>query len=136
MPRNGTPRQWREVLDAFDRSDVCQARRFAPQRTGHTVSVSATLPRRHDPPRSAAKKEAEAPPSGLGWDDERWNFRFQELQTFVAEKGHARVPYDYADHPPLSSWVYQQRKTLREGRLSEDRRRRLDEVGPGWQVKA
>lgn len=25
MPRNRTPRQWREILDAFDRSDLSQA---------------------------------------------------------------------------------------------------------------
>ncbi len=25
MPRNRTPRQWREILDAFDRSDLGQA---------------------------------------------------------------------------------------------------------------
>lgn len=25
MPRNRTPRRWREILDAFDRSDLSQA---------------------------------------------------------------------------------------------------------------
>jgi len=71
---------------------------------------------------------------GFPWErsDPRWEENLVRLREFHRRHGHTRVPWGYADHPPLGPWVYQQRKALREGRLSEDRRRRLDVVGPGW----
>lgn len=64
--------------------------------------------------------------------DPRWEEKLVRLREFHRRQGHTLVPYDYLDDPALGSWVYRQRKAFRRGSLAEDRRRRLDEVGPGW----
>ncbi len=71
---------------------------------------------------------------GFPWErsDPRWEENLVRLREFHRRHGHSRVPYRYPDDPHLGSWVYQQRKAFRDGRLSEERRRRLDDVGPGW----
>jgi hypothetical protein len=58
------------------------------------------------------------------------------LQNFVAREGHARVPQVYRekDGYPLGGWVAAQRRTRTNGRLSDDRARRLEAL-PGWSWK-
>ena len=72
--------------------------------------------------------------AGFPWErgDPRWEESLVRFREFHRRHGHTHVPYCPADDPRLGPWVYLQRKAFRAGRLSEDRRRRLDEVGPGW----
>jgi len=72
--------------------------------------------------------------SDFPWErsDPRWEEKLVRLRQFYRPHGHTRVPYNFPEYPPLGPWVYNQRKAFKEGRLSEDRRLRLDEVGPGW----
>ena len=48
-----------------------------------------------------------------------WEKKFQLLQKFVAEKGHARVPVrlNTEEYPKLGVWVLQQRAAYRSGRM-------------------
>lgn len=58
---------------------------------------------------------------------ERWDTRYAELAAFHTAHGHLNVP-----RGPLRSWLYQQRKKLREDRLSETDAGRLSAIDPLW----
>ncbi|GAA2255733.1 DEAD/DEAH box helicase [Kitasatospora cystarginea] len=64
------------------------------------------------------------------WDpeQERWDTRCGELERFYAANGHIGIPKT----GPLNSWLYQQRKKHREGKLREPARRRLAAIDPLW----
>ena len=56
MPRNRTPRQWREILEAFDRSDLsqaefCRRRGLALATFRYRRARAAARPELSDPPR-------------------------------------------------------------------------------------
>jgi hypothetical protein len=59
---------------------------------------------------------------------EQWERGFAELAAFQKKRGHCRVPWG----GPLGRWCCQQRKSLKKGRLSEKRIRRLDGIGFVW----
>ena len=61
-----------------------------------------------------------------------WEKRFALLRAYVDREGHSRVPKNHVeDGDKLGSWVQEQRGHERDGRLSVDRKSRL-EVLPGW----
>lgn len=71
---------------------------------------------------------------GWVWDtrETSWDEHLEALVNFVAEHGHASVPYAYeAGGKRLGQWVVTQRHRRRNGTLRDDRVRRLDAV-PGW----
>ena len=65
---------------------------------------------------------------------DRWEGRVAELQAFKAEHGHCNVPQDYPDRS-LAVWVYNCRRQRKQGKLSEDRIRRLDAIGFCWAMR-
>ena len=65
-----------------------------------------------------------------GRQHQKWNARYRELEAFKAEHGHCNVPQK--SHGPLGAWVNDQRKASKQGRLSEERVRRLDDLGFEW----
>lgn len=71
---------------------------------------------------------------GFSWDpvQEQWDTRFGELVKFNATHGHLNVPND----TPLNSWLYQQRKKFRLGKLSESALKRLSAIDPLWHQPA
>lgn len=61
-----------------------------------------------------------------------WERMRAALDEYVAENGHAEVPIGHgADADRLGQWVAIQRRAYRQGRLSTERRRRLEAVA-GW----
>ncbi len=72
---------------------------------------------------------------GWVWDTQEaaWEDGFARLQSFAEREGHSRVPQLYLgdDVFRLGQWVAVQRDGQRSGKLSEERRQRL-EVLPGW----
>jgi hypothetical protein len=66
--------------------------------------------------------------------DEWWNFRFQEFEAFVAEKGHTRVPARWKPNPSLGRWVAHQRELAQQGLIEPDRARKLKKLGLEWTV--
>ena len=65
-------------------------------------------------------------PSG-GWDD-----KLKLLKEFKEQNGHTCVAQK---HPTLGFWVKEQRMALNKGRLSNERRRKLDEIGFTWDAR-
>lgn len=71
---------------------------------------------------------------GWAWNafDGRWEERFAKLKQFVEREGHAAVPGGHIeDEFTLGAWVTNQRRLLRKGQLSDERRRRLEAL-QGW----
>lgn len=61
--------------------------------------------------------------------EDLWQRRWGQLQRFVAAHGHAHVPSRYPSNPSLGYWCVSQRRAAREGRLSEQRRAALQQLG-------
>ena len=73
---------------------------------------------------------------GFAWNkfDDQWEEGFDSLVKYKAHEGHCRVPTTYLDNGyRLGAWVSGLRS--KEEKLSEDRRRRLKEIGFVWDVK-
>jgi len=67
---------------------------------------------------------------GMNWGNaQRWDERLDELTRYKAAHGHCKVAEKQG---PLGTWVLTQRKARRRDKLSEDRVRRLDELGFDW----
>ncbi len=61
-----------------------------------------------------------------------WEERFGELKAFKDRFGHCNVEHQWPENPKLGHWVANQRKSFTEGRLSEDRVKRMNEIGFTW----
>jgi hypothetical protein len=66
------------------------------------------------------------------WDG-LWSAKFAELVAFHRAHGHWDVPYEQAEFRRLRSWTNHQRLYHRQGRLSADRIRQLEEIGFPWE---
>lgn len=73
--------------------------------------------------------------TGWTWNAHRsrWRRGMDELQAYVEEYGHARVPCAYVSprHFNLGSWTLTRRRDHQEGRLSSARIAELEAL-PGW----
>ncbi|ELB86675.1 type III restriction protein res subunit, partial [Rhodococcus wratislaviensis IFP 2016] len=71
---------------------------------------------------------------GWSWDpyEDAWNRGYEALVTYAAHTGHTRVPKVYDQGGVnLGSWVGEQRSNYRKGRLSDERRAKLEAI-PSW----
>jgi superfamily II DNA or RNA helicase len=68
--------------------------------------------------------------------DAKWEEGFSHLSRYAQDNGHADVPQKYvtASGYPLGSWLATQRQV--KGTMSEERRRRLRELGVKWNTGA
>jgi hypothetical protein len=66
----------------------------------------------------------------LGSNSDRWEAGLTHLESFAAEHGHVNVDGGHIclDGYPLGNWVGAQRRAYRLGKLTEERRERLDQV--------
>ncbi len=62
-----------------------------------------------------------------------WSAKFAELAAFHREQGHWDVPYERPEFRRLRSWMNHQRLCHRQGQLSADRVRQLEEIGFPWE---
>jgi Helicase associated domain len=63
--------------------------------------------------------------------DRLWNESYKKLEEFKAKHGHCNVPqlYDREKRRSLGMWISMQRVQYHRGVLSQDRKRKLDELG-------
>lgn len=61
----------------------------------------------------------------------KWEDRFAELVSFRETYGHSNVPRTCAEnlYPGMGTWVAEQRKEFKKGRLNENRRQQLESLG-------
>lgn len=76
---------------------------------------------------------------GFAWVSDKaprtggWEGRYAELVAFKEKHGHLRVIPGNETSAGLWRWRHKQRSNLREGRLSSERKARLDALGFEWQ---
>ena len=63
-----------------------------------------------------------------------WEERFTALEEYKKTYGNCNVPYPYTENKQLSSWVQGQRKNYKDGRLSEEQIKRLEDIGFVWDI--
>ncbi len=61
---------------------------------------------------------------------DNWEIMFMRLKEFLAEHGHMNV--SRSDDKQLQNWIYERRRSNREGRIDPKQKRRLDEIGFDW----
>jgi hypothetical protein len=68
---------------------------------------------------------------GLTWKkhEATWNEMFEKLLRYKEAFGDCSVLARWKVDPKLGRWVTTQRRRKRQGKLAEDRIRRLDEIG-------
>jgi len=64
--------------------------------------------------------------------DALWMERYNELLAFNSKNGHCNVPRTSPEHPQLANWVKRQRLQHKLGRIPDDRRQLLDDIGFVW----
>ncbi|KAL9189803.1 hypothetical protein ACHAXT_009478 [Thalassiosira profunda] len=62
-------------------------------------------------------------------DDELWGERLEQLRAYKEEHGDCNVPKRYA---LLGKWVQWQRYLYKKGKLADERKERLEEIGFNW----
>lgn len=97
-------------------------------------TASQRLEKRHNllPP----AKEAALTSAGLEWAPHwsgvTWGQRYAELVDFYQSHGHCRVRYSGGG---LGGWVSTQRRAKKAGRLSEERTKKLEDIGFIWDAR-
>ena len=74
---------------------------------------------------------------GFTWDplESNWEEAFDALKEYKNNHGNCNVPGGYvADNLKLGQWVYVQRRGYRKERLSDDRIKRLEDIGFEWNI--
>jgi hypothetical protein len=71
---------------------------------------------------------------GFVWEpfDAAWEEKFSKLRAFQATYGHCNIPMVWSEDKQLVTWVSHQRRYRKQGKLSEERIRRLDEIAFVW----
>jgi len=64
-------------------------------------------------------------------NQDSWVQKYDELKEFKEKNGHCNVPFSSG---MMGNWVIRQRKLYKQGRLSEDRVAKLNELGFQWSV--
>ncbi|HEV7403576.1 MAG TPA: helicase associated domain-containing protein [Chthoniobacteraceae bacterium] len=72
--------------------------------------------------------------AGFPWEpvSHSWEESFARFRAYKARFGHPRVPAKWPEDQALGSWVSGQRSLFHARKLTEERRRRLEELGFDW----
>jgi hypothetical protein len=71
---------------------------------------------------------------GFSWNakESKWHLRYSQLMMYKREHGHCNIPQEYKPNPPLGEWALAQRKHFKNGKLSQERITKLNELGYCW----
>lgn len=77
---------------------------------------------------------------GISWDptEEAWNIGYAHAKQYKETYGELNVPSGYSsdDGYKLGAWIANQRTRSKNGRLTEEQREKLEEIGMQWAVLA
>jgi len=62
-------------------------------------------------------------------NEQKWDATFEVLVAFKNKYGDFDVSYKFAEAPKLRTWIDEQRRMHRDGKLTDDRRQRLGKIG-------
>jgi hypothetical protein len=68
-------------------------------------------------------------------EEQRWKRQFAALAEYRREHGHCLVSLRGQGNSRLAKWVAEQRALRRRGKLSAERRRRLEQLGFAWDYR-
>lgn len=73
----------------------------------------------------------------IGWENKlevRWNDMYIRAKEYFEKYGHLNMLYNYTtpNGEKLGSWVFTQRINWRDGKLENDRKELLDQIGMNW----
>jgi superfamily II DNA or RNA helicase len=73
---------------------------------------------------------------GFDWDPRknRWQHQYERLKQYRATDGHC-CPSRGGEDKELATWVFEQRSDFASGRLSEERKQKLNEIGFVFDVR-
>lgn len=71
---------------------------------------------------------------GFEWNphDAKWEEMFVTLVAYKSKYAHCNVHRRWPENPALGEWVHLQRRDYRQGKLSEERAHKLNELGFEW----
>jgi hypothetical protein len=76
---------------------------------------------------------------GFVWrvvEKDAWDSMFASLAEFKQAHGHCNVPQKGSENQKLGKWVNTMRWHFKQGKLSADRVRQLEELGFVWNTRA
>jgi len=62
-----------------------------------------------------------------------WNKQYEQLKVFKQKHGHLDVPRREERYKSLGWWVYNMRQMKKKGKMSNERIKKLDEIGFEWE---
>jgi hypothetical protein len=73
---------------------------------------------------------------GMVWEpgESVWAEMFEQLKKFARRKRSSDIPENYPPNQKLATWAHSQRYLKRRGRLSSDRRAKLESIGFKWAI--
>ncbi|MGK7397902.1 MAG: helicase associated domain-containing protein [Candidatus Cyclobacteriaceae bacterium M3_2C_046] len=77
---------------------------------------------------------------GVVWEfkdlrDWKWHEMYLQLEAYYQEHGHSKVPQKWDENPKLSNWVLVQRRRYAEGKMKQDRLRKLKKLDFVWDFR-
>ena len=64
-----------------------------------------------------------------------WEEMFEVLKRYKSEHGNCNVPARWPENPELGTWVHEQRKRKKRGKLNGEQVRRLESLDFEWRLK-
>ncbi|MEU7156085.1 Helicase associated domain protein [Streptomyces chrestomyceticus] len=111
---------------------------YKSERNGETFALGLTVSRKRAAYRRGTlpcgQAEALVKRSEWAWDGgvAAWEANFDALAGWAAKHGDIKVPFDErVDGLGVYRWLLQQKRLIRQGKLSKERRLRLESL-PGW----
>lgn len=68
-------------------------------------------------------------------EDAKWNEMFERFAKYKEQKNTCLVPQDYAEDPELGTWVANQRRRSKQGKVRADRADKLASLGFVWKAR-
>lgn len=120
------------LKEFFLREGHCMVPQRYETNCGHRLGLWVGTQRAKMSDLPAGRKERLESIAGWVWDvrEAEWEERFHELEVYKLEHGNVDVPIKWASG--LGMWVSVQRRSEKNGKLSSERRARLNELDFLW----